>query len=85
MWVLNLIRNNEGEDEVEVKEMSNTEDDTKQEQNTTLNMENIKNLINEDFENNNDTVVVNHYRRHWGKYVCGVVLLGGGYLFHRLR
>ena len=82
MWVLNLIRNNDGEDEVEVKEMSNTEDDIKQEENT-LDIENIKNLIHKDFDDENKVVVVNHYKRHWGKYVCGIVLLGGGYLFHR--
>lgn len=82
MWALNLVRNRNGDDEVEVKDMSNEEEDTKQEEKTTFNLENIKNLINED---SNNTIEVNHYRRHWGKYVCGVVLLGGGYLFYRLR
>jgi len=82
MWALNLVRNRNGEDEVEVTDMSNKEDDTKQEEKTTFNLENIKNLLNEEKD---DKVVVNHYRRHLGKYVCGVVLLGGGYLFYRLR
>ena len=82
MWALNLVRNRNGDDEVEVKDMSNKEEDTKQEEQTTFNLENIKNLINEE---SNDTIEVNHYRRHWGKYVCGVVLLGGGYLFYRSR
>ena len=82
MWALNLVRNRNGEDEVEVTDMSNKEDDTKQEEKTTFNLENIKNLLNEE---KNDKVEVNHYRKHWGKYVCGVVLLGGGYLFYRSR
>ena len=82
MWALNLVRNRNGEDEVEVTDMSNKEDDTKQEEKTTFNLENIKNLLNEE---KNDNIKVNHYRRHWGKYVCGVVLLGGGYLFYRSR
>tara|TARA_B100001250_G_scaffold317734_1_gene280208 strand:- start:59 stop:307 length:249 start_codon:yes stop_codon:yes gene_type:complete len=82
MWVLNLVRNNKGEEEVEVKDMSNKEKETKEEKNNVLNLENIRNLINEE---SNDTIEVNHYKRHWGKYVCGVVLLGGGYLFYRSR
>ena len=82
MWALNLVSNRNGEDEVEVTNMSNKKDDTKQEEKTTFNLENIKNLLNEE---KNDKVEVNHYRRHWGKYVCGVVLLGGGYLFYRSR
>ena len=82
MWALNLVRNRNGEEEVEVKDMSTKENDTKQEEKKTFNLENIKNLLNEEKD---DKVEVNHYRRHWGKYVCGVVLLGGGYLFYRSR
>ena len=83
MWALNLVRNNKGEEEVEVKDMSNKEEETKgEEKNTSFNLENIKNLINEE---SNDTVCVSHYKRHWGKYICGVVLLGCSYLFYRSR
>ena len=87
MWALNLVRNNNGDEQAEVKDMSNIEantkkENTKEEKNNVLNLEKIRNLINDE---QNDTVVVNHYKRHWGKYVCGVVLLGGGYLFYRSR
>ena len=82
MWALNLVRNNKGEEEVEVKDMSTKENDNEEKEKNTFNLENIKNLINED---SNDTIEVNHYKRHWGKYVCGIVLLGSGYLFYRSR
>ena len=53
MWALNLVRNNKGEEEAEVKDMSNKEEETKEEEkNTSFNLENIKNLINEE---SNDT------------------------------
>ena len=82
MWALNLVRNKNGEDEVEVNEMSNDSQTT----------ENIKNLVNEESNTSDDSqgkskeqLVVNHYRRHCKKYVCGIVLVSAGYLFYRFR
>ena len=76
MWALNIVRNNNGDEQTEVKDMSNDEN---------TNTETREEVVNEESTETQNELVVNHYKRHWGKYVCGVVLLGGGYLFYRSR
>ena len=82
MWALNIVRNNNGDEEAEVKEIINENEDNQ-------NDENIKDLINEKSDDSQgkskEQLVVNHYRRHCKKYVCGVVLVSVGYLFYRFH
>ena len=81
MWILDLLRGGE----VQIKEVDSQNNLT---ENLSNNSENNEEKTDEEEEENNLTnneIIKNHYRRHYKKYVCGIVVLSGGYLFYRSR